>query len=95
MNRSVLVDLAVFSRIEGWVGGYYGIGSYASAQGPKRDLLISRAVPFGEDGAPIAPCGGAADSEGPERRTSLLVKWDDIETLEFTAADGGQQEAAQ
>lgn len=78
-----------------WVGGYYGIGSYASAQGPKRDLLISRAVPFGEDGAPIAPCGGTADSGGLERRISLLVKWDDIETLEFTATDGGQQEAAQ
>ena len=58
----MLVDLAVFSRIEGRVGGYYGIGSYASAQGPKRDLLISRAVPFGEDGAPITPCGGTAES---------------------------------
>ena len=58
------------------------------------DLVISRAVPFGEDGAPIAPCGGAADSGGPERRTSVLVKWDGIETLEFTAADGGRQEAA-
>ena len=78
-----------------WAGGYYGIGSYASSQGPKRDLLISRAVPFGEDGVPIAPCGGTVNSGGPEQRTSLLVKWDDIETLEFTAADGGWQEAAQ
>ncbi|WP_420446115.1 hypothetical protein [Candidatus Poriferisodalis sp.] len=72
-----------------WVGGYYGIGSYASAQGPKRDLLISRAVPFGENGAPIAPHSGTEDSGGPELRTSLLVKWDDIETLEFTTTDSG------
>ncbi len=37
----------------------------------------------------------SVDSGGPEQRISLLVKWDDIETLEFTAADGGWQEAAQ
>jgi len=72
-----------------WVGGYYGIGSYASAQGPKRDLLISRAVPFGEDGAPVAPHVSKDDSGGPELRTSLLIKWDDIETLEFTTTDSG------
>lgn len=48
-----------------WVGGYYGIGSYASSQGPKRDLLISRAVPFGEDGVPIAPCGGTVIPAAP------------------------------
>ena len=58
-------------------------------------LLISRAVPFGEDGAPIAPWGGTAESGGLKGRINVLVKWDDIETLEFIAADGGQQEAAQ
>lgn len=29
----------------------------------------------------------SVDSGGPEQRISLLVKWDDIETLEFNAAE--------
>ena len=71
-----------------WVGGIYEIGSYASAQGPKRDLLIARAVAFDKNGTPRRRSDGEIAYVGGDNvRGSLLVKWDDIETLEFLTLD--------
>lgn len=73
-----------------WVGGLYDRGSYVSAQGPKRDIYISRAVQFTDEGAIPRTGDGEPQWAGSQRlRTGLLVKWDDIETLEFTPLNQG------
>ena len=68
-----------------WVGGYYGFGSHASAQGPTTDVYISEALHFNADGQPMWTDSGAPAWVGGENNpTGILVQWEDVETLEFT-----------
>ena len=78
-----------------WVGGVYDRDSYASAQGPKRDIYISRAVQLTDEGTILRTDDGEPLWAGSQRRcTGLLVKWDDVETLEFTPLNQGDSDGS-
>lgn len=73
-----------------WIGGLYDRDSYASAQGPKRDIYLTRAVEITDGGTVLRTADGEPRWVGSQSlHTGLLVKWDDIETLEFTALSEG------
>lgn len=66
-----------------WVGGFYAnavpIRSYVGADGPAQDIYIAHAVEFDQDtGDPDSLDGGYVWTGG-----GILLKWADIESLEF------------
>ena len=66
-----------------WVGGLYAdadsVRSYVGADGPVQDIYIAHAAEFDQDtGSPIWLDGGYLWTGG-----GILLKWADIESLEF------------
>ncbi|WP_419944569.1 DUF6338 family protein [Candidatus Poriferisodalis sp.] len=78
-----------------WVGGSYEetgqIDSFASADDTMVDVYISKAVEYDQDsGAPLLRDGEPAWTGG-----GLLLRWDEIESLEFIPEPSDESEAAE
>ena len=68
-----------------WVGGYYGEGSCVSEDLDNRDIYIGKAFELDQDsGRPVMVGGEYVFTGG-----GVLVKWYDVETLEFHPIDFG------
>lgn len=73
-----------------WVGGLFGSDqhgstAYASPYVTDRDLYLRSSVQFDQEtGLPLAPKDHFTWLAEPPSSAGLLVKWEDIETLEFT-----------
>ena len=77
-----------------WVGGLYSdadpIRSYAGADGPVPDIYLAHAVEFDQDsGYPVRLDGDYVWTSG-----GILLKWADIESLEFRPIGAPGRESA-
>ena len=71
-----------------WVGGLYvdavPVRSYVGADGPVQDIYLARAAVFDQDsGNPVRRDGDYVWTGG-----GILLKWADIESLEFRQIRG-------
>lgn len=76
-----------------WVGGIFARGgfhgSYAAGRESEREIYISRAVHFDQTtGQPRRNAQQNWEWVGGDRGGGILVKWQDIETLEFIPLQG-------
>ena len=71
-----------------WVGGLFGpggfLGSYAAGHGSEREIYVSQAIHFdAENGQPGRTTENDWDWVGGTDGAGIIIKWDDIETIEF------------
>ena len=73
-----------------YMGGYYGQGSYVAGYPNIQDIYLTRAIE-------VDPYSGAIgiDSEGNPLvlPSGLLIRWDEVEYLEFTPIERGNENA--
>ena len=70
-----------------YMGGYYGEGSHVSGYADPQDIYLGRTVEVDQDSGNII-----RDSEGAPRLlpSGLLIRWDEVEYLEFTPGEFGE-----
>ena len=73
-----------------YMGGYYGKGSYVAGYPDIQDIYLTRAIQIDPDSGEI---GEDAEGQPLSLRSGLLIRWDEVEYLEFTPDERGDDNA--